>query len=92
MANKAKDYCGIVFISGGSSHAWAATPEHAAQQAAKTCKKDWSQLFKFSKQQVFNVAVYDMREHDGWYADHSGVFDTKTRERLTVLKTITVTV
>lgn len=91
MASK-KDYCGIVFIGGGSSHSWAPTPEEAAKQAAKTCKRDWRSLYKFKRQQEFSVNVYDMREHDGWWADHSGVYDSKTKVLIPVLKVIKVEV
>lgn len=87
-----QDYCGIVFIGGGSSHAWAATPEAAAQQAAKTCKQDWSGLFKFKKRQEFKVCVYDMRKHSGWYADHSGVYSSDTNKKLPLLELKKVTV
>lgn len=93
MASKSKDYCGIIFIGGGSSYAWAATPEEAAKIAAKTCKSDWSSLFKFKRRHEFSVNVYDMRKHDGWAADTiNGVYDTKTKEPLKVLKVIKVEV
>jgi hypothetical protein len=74
-----KDYCGIVFICGGSSWAWASTPEDAAIKAAKCAKRDWKAYFKFKRQQDFNVVVLDMRNRNGWFADHRGIFDTDTK-------------
>lgn len=89
----AKDYCGIIFIGGGSSWSWAPTVELAAQQAAKTCKRDWKSMFKFAKRHEFTVNVYDMREHDGWVADTvNGVCDSKTHEQLKPLQVVKVTV
>lgn len=83
--NVSYDYCGIVFIGGGSSHAWAATPEAAAERAAKTCKSDWSSFYRFKRKQPFDVNVFDMRERDGWYADTHGVYDSRTREQIKAL-------
>lgn len=75
----AQDYCGIVFIGGGSSWAYAATPEAAAKAAAKQCAKDWSGLFgKFSKVRPLRVNILDMRAHDGWSASTcGGIVNTK---------------
>lgn len=86
--DSSKDYCGIIFIGGGSSWAWGPTPEAAAKTAARICKSDWKVHFKFEKRQEFTVNVYDMREHSGWYADHSGVYAHGTNTRLTVFKII----
>lgn len=80
MSKSGKEYCGIVFIGGGSSWAWADTPEKAAKNAAKQCKKDWGRYFEFTE--PINVNVYDMRDHDGWEADHRGVVDSTTGEKL----------
>lgn len=90
--SKSKDYCGIIFIGGGSSFAWGASPEEAAKIAAKTCKQDWKSLFKFKRRQEFSVNIYDTRKSDGWWADSSGVYDTKTKERLPYVKTIKIEV
>lgn len=87
-----KRYCGIVFIGGGSSWAWAPTPEEAAEGAARIAKSDWKQLFKFKRKQPFKVCIYDMLNREGWYATDAGVFDQQTKERLTMLRCDTITV
>lgn len=87
-----KDYCGIVFIGGGSSWAWADTKEAAALNAAKQCKKDWKSLYDFKKEQEFKVCVYAMKDREGWYADYRGVMDDKTHEVIPILAVVTVTV
>lgn len=76
------DYCGIVFIGGGSSWSYAATPEDAAEKAAKRCKRDWKHMYKFKRKQPFVLNVYDTKEVDGWYADYEGVFDKETNEKV----------
>jgi hypothetical protein len=87
---KSKDYCGIVFIgAGGSAWAWAATPEEAAQQAAKECKRSWKHFYKFKRKQEFKVCIYDMTQHEGWYADYRGVFDQDTKELIELHSVIT---
>ena len=88
---KSKRFCGIVFIGGGSSWAYAESPDKAAAAAAKTCKKDWKTLFEFEFKQELKVCVYDMKQHEGWYADHSGVFDQDTHEKIPMLEVMTVT-
>lgn len=87
-----KDYCGIVFIATGSSWAWAKTPEEAAINAAKQAKRDWKTYFKFKRKEEFKVCLYDMKDHEGWYADHRGVFDTDTKAEIPLLRVDTVTV
>lgn len=79
MANK--DYCGIVFIGGGSSWAWGATPEDCAKSAAKQCRNDWGRYFDIPAGKI-KVNVYDMRGRDGWEADDRGVVDSSTGEKL----------
>ena len=86
------DYCGIVFIGGGSSWAYADSPEKAAEKAAKFCKSDWKSLFKFKRKQEFSVCVYDMKAHEGWYATGGGVYDQDTKEEIPLLEVISVTV
>lgn len=88
----AYDYCGIVFISGGSSWHYGASPDEAATQAAKTCKRDWKHLFKFKRKQEFSVCIYDTSKCEGWYAHSGQVFDRDTKEELPLLEVINVTV
>ena len=88
-----KDYCGIIFIGGGSTHAYGPTPQAAAEKAAEWCKRDWKTLFAFKKQEEFKVCVYDMKLHDGWYADCcAGVMDDKTHEPIPIQEMIKETV
>jgi len=92
MKTSKYDFCGIVFIGGGSSWAYAATPEEAAALAAKQCKRDWKHIYTFKRKQELKVCIYDMREHDGWYADYTGVHDKETNEVIPMLRVETVTV
>ena len=80
-------YCGIVFIAGGSSWAWAVTPEEAAIKAAKCCRKDWGRMYKIPKGEL-DVNIYDMKYHDGWDATGEGVFSTTTNEKLEPIQII----
>ena len=86
------DFCGIVFIGGGSSWVYASSPEDAATKAAKQCKRDWKSLFEFERQHEFKVCIYDMKEHNGWYADHRGVFDKETNKEIPLMRVDSVTV
>ena len=92
MTDNTKDYCGICFIGGGSSWAYAATPQEAAIKAAKQCKRDWKTLYKFNRKHELEVCIYDMKKHDGWYADHRGVFDSESKQEIPLLEVLTVTV
>lgn len=89
---KDKDYCAIVFIAGGSSWAYAGTPEEAATKAAKQCKRDWRHIVTFKRKQELKVCIYDMTQHDGWYADYHGVHDKETKEVIPMLRVDSVTV
>lgn len=91
MSNQDKDFCAIVFIGGGSSWAWAPSKEEAATKAAKQCKRDWKTLYQFKRKHEFKVCVYDMKDHDGWYADYRGVFDSKTKQEIPLLEVVEVT-
>lgn len=82
----ANNFCGIVFINGGSSWAYADTPETAATKAALQCKRDWSTLIDFSQSRELKVCIYEMTNHDGWYADHNGVHDDKTDQSIPLLR------
>jgi len=81
-----KDFCGIVFIGAGSSWAYDNSPEGAAKKAGRQCKRDWRGLFKFKRKQELKVCIYDMKNHNGWYADYEGVFDTDTHEKIPLLQ------
>lgn len=78
----ARDYCGIIFIGGGSSWAWGSSPEDCAKAAAKQCRKDWGKYFDIPAGKI-KVNVYDMRSSEGWEADDRGVVDSTTGEKLT---------
>lgn len=88
-----KRYCAIVFIGHGTSWCWGPNPQDAAKRAARFAKDDWKTLYKFAPKQEFTVLVYDMAEHDGWFANGVDcVFDSKTRERIPCHQSIKVTV
>ena len=64
---------GIVFISGGSS--WACEPdtvplEIIASRAAKNTKQSWKHLFKFPKEYLCPVHLYDVTKSDGLWTCH----------------------
>lgn len=90
--DNSKDYCGIVFIAGGSTWEYASTPEEAAERAAKRTKSDWKSLFEFKPKHEFKVVLLDMKNHDGWYADHTGIFDADTHEEIESIGVTTVVV
>ena len=87
------DYCGICYIGGGSTWAYAATPAQAAVKAAKQCVQDWKSLFKFEKGQYLGVCIYDMKKHEGWYSEGPHhVYDHKTKEHIPILEIIKVAI
>ena len=70
-----KQILGIVFISGGSSWATAeltdkVTLEVIASRAAKNTKRSWKHLFKFPKEYVCPVHLYDVTKSDGLWTCH----------------------
>ena len=83
---------GIIFIRGGSSWCTGSSePEVIAAKAVKGCIKDWKHLFKFNKDAVFPVHLYDISEcSEGWYAECTCVYDTKTKQPAKFLKTLKV--
>jgi hypothetical protein len=80
---KERNYCGIVFLLGGLSFAWAASAEDAAIDAARATKRDWGRMFKLSEN--LKVNIYDMHEHEGWVYTDEGVLDADTRVRIPLL-------
>ncbi len=83
-----KSYCGIIFVGTGSTWHWGSTPEEAAKETAKWARKDWGAWYKFPK--TLKIMILDMRERNGWYADHRGIFDKDTNEEIEVMKVIEV--
>ena len=84
-----KLYCGIVFIGTGSSWAYGDTPEKAAKAAAKLCRRDWGRLFKLDDQPI-KVNVIDMTDHEGWFADHRGIYADGTDEPIEVIAKLVI--
>jgi len=65
-----KKIVGIIFIGGGSSWFQGDDEGKVAVQAAKICKADWKHLFKFEKNHVFPVNLFDASEGKyGWHCD-----------------------
>tara|TARA_A100000171_G_C2016101_1_gene88809 strand:- start:200 stop:502 length:303 start_codon:yes stop_codon:yes gene_type:complete len=65
-----KKIIGIIFIGGGSSWFQGDDEGKVAVQAAKICKADWKHLFKFEKNHVFPVNLFDASEgKHGWHCD-----------------------
>ena len=72
-----KQILGIVFISGGSSWGTAeltdkVTLEVIASRAAKNTKRSWKHLFKFPKEYVCPVNLYDVSKAHGWNCERVG--------------------
>ena len=68
---------GIVFISGGSS--WATDDDNTAleiiaSRAAKNTKRSWKHLFKFPKEYICPVHLYDITKahKGGWNCERVG--------------------
>jgi len=87
-----RDYCGIVFVSGGSSWAYAGTKKQAVSGAVRRFKRDWSSLFDVKKGSCLKVMVLDMTGREGWYADPCGIFDSGTNEPITDFEMVQVAV
>jgi len=85
------NYCGIVFIGGGSSWAHADDKQIAAQKAAEQAKRDWGKVYKFPLWQEFKVCMYDMSDVESWHADHTGVYNTQTLEEVPMIEIIAAT-
>ena len=71
----ARKILGIVFISGGSS--WACELETVgleviASRAAKNTKRSWKHLFKFKKEYVCPVHMFDVSKAHGWNCERVG--------------------
>ena len=83
---------GIIFIRGGSSWCTGSSePEVIAAKAVKGCIRDWKHLFKFTKDDIFPVHLFDITKcQDGWYAEGMEVYDTKTKKPAKFLKTLKV--
>ena len=85
-----KQYLGIIFLGMGSSYY---TRDHIGKVAidcAKTCRQDWSHLFKIKKGDVHPVNIYDATETSGnWHCDMRGIVtDPDTDKEIPFLKTV----
>ena len=83
-----KNYCGIVFVGGGSSWAYNSNKEEAVKRAVKQVKKDWKDLHSFGD--TIKVVLIDMTNRNGWYADHNGIFEYDTKKEITDFEVLTV--
>lgn len=86
-----KDLCAIVFIGGGSSWAWGGDKTEAANRAVRICRSDWKHLYKFKKGATVAVTILDMKNRNGWYADHRGIFDDTTHKQIQPMEIIKIT-
>ena len=82
------NYCGIVFVGGGSSWAYNPDKDEAVKKAVKQAKRDWKDLHSFGE--TIKVVLIDMTNRNGWYADHSGIFDHDTNQEITDFEVITL--
>ena len=82
------NYCGIVFVGGGSSWAYDSDRGEAVKRAVKQAKKDWKDLHSFGE--TIKVVLIDMTNRNGWYADHNGIFEYDTKEEITDFEVLTL--
>jgi hypothetical protein len=84
-----KHYLAIIFINGGSSHAWATNAFEAIENCKGCCERDWGSLYKFGNDDAY-INVYDYTNADGWYASNgNGPKNRQTKEPLPYLFTVT---
>ena len=84
---------GIIFVGhGGSTFASGVhEPEVIASKAIRRMKKDWKFLYKFKRDALHPVHIFDISNcEDGWYAEMQEVYDTKTKKPAKFLKTLKV--
>ena len=82
---------GIIMIGMGSTWLTGTDEVKVSVECAKMCKSDWKHMFKFEKDHVFPVNLYDIKDcEDGWFATFNGVFCSKTNNRCKFIKTIYV--
>lgn len=82
------NYCGIVFVGGGSSWAYNSNRDEAVKRAVKQAKRDWKDYHSFGE--TIKVVLIDMTNRNGWYADYSGIFESETQEEITDFEVVTV--
>jgi hypothetical protein len=82
------NYCGIVFVGGGSSWAYNSDRDEAVKRSVKQAKRDWKDYHSFGE--TIKVVLIDMTNRNGWYADHSGIFEYETKEEITDFEVVTV--
>ena len=82
------NYCGIVFVGGGSSWAYDSNQDQAVKKAVKQAKRDWRDYHSFGE--TIKVVLVDMTKRNGWYADYSGIFEADTNEEITDFEVLTV--
>jgi hypothetical protein len=82
------NYCGIVFVGGGSSWAYNSNRDEAVKRAVKQAKRDWKDYHSFGE--TIKVVLIDMTNRNGWYADYSGIFEYETKEEITDFEVVTV--
>ena len=91
--DKSPNLLGIIFVGHGGS-TWASgthTPEVIASKAIRQMKKDWGYLYKFKKDALHPVHIFDISKcQDGWYAEMQEVYDSKTKKPANFLKTLKV--
>jgi hypothetical protein len=82
------NYCGIVFVGGGSSWAYNSDKDEAVRSAVKQAKKDWRDYYSFGE--TIKVVLIDMTKRNGWYADDRGIFDSDTNDEIADFEVLTV--
>jgi|14_taG_2_1085336.scaffolds.fasta_scaffold10060_4 hypothetical protein len=83
-------YVGLIFIGGGSTWFQGSDIGHVSVKCARLCKRDWQHLFKFKRNHVFPVNIYDISEiKDEWCFDYiNGLHCVETNKQIKLLKTV----
>lgn len=77
-------YLAISFIGGGSSWVEGEDQDKLIKALYKQVPKDWGHLFDFKENP--NVRIYALNGTKKWWADHDGVFNYDTEEKLKLVR------
>ena len=74
-------YLAIVIINAGSSYATASSMKIALGRVADIIKRDWGSTYNVAGAEMV-ANIYDASGVENMHWDHSGAYNTDTRERL----------
>ena len=80
----ARTYLAISLIGGGSSWVEGDNQDKMIAALHKQVRRDWGHLFDFKENP--NVRIYALDGAEHWWADHDGVFNHDTNEKLKLVR------